>query len=48
MPELPEVNRVTNILRRVALNAVVEEVQTTEDKIVYANGITNLDFVSSL
>jgi hypothetical protein len=32
----------------VALNAVVEEVQTTEDTIVYSNGITNLDFVSPI
>lgn len=45
MPELPEVNRVAHILRRVALNTVVEGVQTTEDTIVYSGGITNLDFV---
>lgn len=46
MPELPEVNRVANILKRAALNRTVEEVITTEDSIVYADGITNLDFVS--
>lgn len=47
MPELPEVNRVVNILKRAALNRTVEEVITTEDSIVYTNGITNLDFVSA-
>jgi formamidopyrimidine-DNA glycosylase len=47
MPELPEVNRVSNILKRVALNTIIEGVQTTEDTIVYSDGITNLDFVSA-
>lgn len=46
MPELSEVNRIANILTRVALDKTIEDVTTTEDAIVYADGITNLDFVS--
>lgn len=45
MPELPEVNRVANILKGAALGKTVDSVTTTEDSIIYCDGITNVDFV---
>ncbi|KAF8305527.1 AtMMH-1 [Clavulina sp. PMI_390] len=44
MPELPEVNRVVNILKRTALGRRVEKVISTEDSIVYCDGIDNKQF----
>jgi formamidopyrimidine-DNA glycosylase len=45
MPELPEVERVARLLRDISIDRVVESVTTTEDTIVFADGITHEDFV---
>lgn len=45
MPELPDVERVARLLRDVIVGRVVESVATTEDTIVFADGITHEDFV---
>ena len=48
MPELPEVNRVAGIVRRATLGRRIQAIQSMEDPIVFADGITNNDFVRAV
>jgi len=48
MPELPEVQRATNALKERSFNKTIINVETSEDKIVFADGITHEDFAKEL
>ncbi|KAF5338418.1 hypothetical protein D9758_012224 [Tetrapyrgos nigripes] len=47
MPELPEVQRAVNLIKRVGLGKRVQRVQTTEDALVFAD-ITHTEFAGEL
>lgn len=44
MPELPEVNRATNLINRIAKGRIIERVETVDDPIVFT-GTTHEEFV---
>jgi len=46
MPELPEVQRIVGILGNAIVGRAIESVNTAEDTIVYADGLTHGTFVS--
>ncbi|KLO05707.1 AtMMH-1 [Schizopora paradoxa] len=48
MPELPEVQRATNALKERCCGETITKVEVTEDRIVFADGITHEDFASEL
>ncbi|KAF8344000.1 Formamidopyrimidine-DNA glycosylase N-terminal domain-containing protein [Cantharellus anzutake] len=48
MPELPEVHRIAGIVRRAALGRRIRAIQSTEDPLVFADGITNEVFEEEL
>ncbi|KAJ3837782.1 AtMMH-1 [Lentinula raphanica] len=47
MPELPEVERAVQQIRRIGLNKVIDRVETTQDDIVYS-GITHIEFANEI
>ncbi|KAJ7226011.1 DNA glycosylase/AP lyase [Mycena pura] len=47
MPELPEVNRATNLINRIAKGRIIERVETVDDPIVFT-GTTHEEFAEEL
>jgi len=48
MPELPEVQRAVNALKERSVKKTIIKVETSEDKIVFTDGITHEDFAKEL